>query len=111
MNDIKNVELKNDVDASGNPSGGGAKGIGLQIDWQKGPLGRGADRVGANGAFVETVIDVLVQRLSFFQEAANGKFKCKENACAITHLQEALHWLDARTKNREAREVEGTHTA
>lgn len=33
---------------------------------------------------------------------------CRENACTITKLDEAIHWLDARTKAREKRVVEGT---
>lgn len=99
----------NDVDIDGNPTGGAVRGIGMQIDWQNGPLGRGAERAEPNGAFVETVIDAARQRLEFYQEAANGKFRCRENALAITKLGEALLWLGKRTADREAREVEGTH--
>jgi len=32
-----------------------------------------------------------------------------ENAIAITKLEEALLWLNSRTKRREQAEVEGTH--
>ena len=38
----------------------------------------------------------------------NNKFPCRENAMAITKLDEALMWLEARTKNRITRGVEGT---
>lgn len=100
---------ENDLDANGNPNGGIVRGVGLAIDWQKGPLGRGNDRQEPNGAFVETVLAGVLQRIQFYQEAMNGKFKCLENAVAITKIEEALMWLDKRTRDREAREVEGTH--
>lgn len=52
---------ENRVDADGNPAGGSLSGKGLSIEWQDGPLGRGADRKEPNGAFVETVsVDELM---------------------------------------------------
>lgn len=100
---------KNNIDDNGNPAGGHVSGAGLSIQWQDGPLGRGAERKNPNGAFVETVIAAVVQRIEFYQNASGGKFKCRENAIAITKLEEALLWLDKRTRDREARQVEGTH--
>ena len=97
---------ENSVDENGNPTGGSVRGVGLTIDWQDGPLGRGEDRKDPNGAFAETVIDAARQRIEFYQ---NSKFKCRENAIAITKLEEALMWLNKRTRDREAREVEGEH--
>ena len=96
----------NNLDADGNPAGGHAESIGVAIEWQNGPIGRGADRHEPNGAFVETVIAIAKSRIEFYQD---GKFKCRENALAITKLEEALHWLQHRTAERERREVEGTH--
>lgn len=96
----------NDTDEEGRPYGGQAVAPGIDISWQRGPLGRGAERVEPNGAFVETVIAIAVNRLEFYQ---NSGFNCRENALAITKLQEALHWLNARTARREAEGVEGTH--
>lgn len=93
-------------DDDGIPAGGYVESTGLRIDWQNGPLGRGSDRQNPNGAFVETVIAAALQRIQYY----NGtKFRCRENSLAITHLEEALHWLQARTAAREARAVEGTH--
>ena len=106
MNAIKECEVKNCLDANDNPTGGHVYGTGLKIDWQDGPLGRGDDRKAPNGAFVETVISAAIKRLEFYNE---GKFRCRENSLAITHLQEALHWLEARTREREERQVEGEH--
>lgn len=56
-----------------------------------------------DGTTNEEVIEMLIDRLTYLQ----GKFPCKENACAITHLQEANMWLYERTRKRIAQNVEG----
>lgn len=104
-------DAQNDCDENGNPTGGSVRGTGFSIDWQNGPLGRGADRKEPNGAFVEDVIDAARQRIKFYQEASQGRFACPENALALRYLDMALEALDQRTRQREARQVEGTHTA
>ena len=96
-------------DDAGNPAGGQVAGTGIAIHWQDGPLGQGEDRKEANGAFVETVIAAVIQRIQFYNICSEGKFRCRENSLAITHLEEALHWLQARTADRTARGVEGLH--
>lgn len=103
----KFAHVWNSVDADGKPAGGHVLATGLEIVWQNGPLGRGLGREEPNGAFVETVIAAALQRIEFYQ---SGEFKCRENALAITKLEEALHWLNHRTQAREARGVEGTHS-
>lgn len=95
-------------DEAGNPAGGTTHGTGIMISWQNGPLGRDGDRKEPNGAFVEGVIAAALDRLEYYQAS---KFKCRENALAITKLEEALHWCQHRTAKREERAVEGTHTA
>ncbi len=96
------------TDKQGHPAGGTTTGLGIEIHWQDGPLGAQGDaRRTPNGAFVEDVIAAALGRLEFYQV---GAFKCRENALAITKLQEALHWLRHRTADRLARGVEGTHT-
>lgn len=99
---------ENLVDDEGRPAGGTVRGVGLSIDWQKGPLReQGTDEPAEpNGAFVETVIAAAVQRIEHYNE---GQFRCRENSLAITHLEEALHWLNARTARRTDQGVEGTH--
>ena len=94
-------------DENGNPAGGTAQGEGLMISWQNGPLGRGDDRQAPNGAFVEDVIDIVIDRLEYYQ---NSAFACEENADALVALREAGKRLHERTEEREARTVEGTHT-
>ncbi len=104
-------EAENRVDENGNPTGGFVNGVGLSIVWQDGPLGRGEDRVEPNGAFVETVLAAVKQRIEFYQTASEGRFACHENADVIASLEYCLRRMDDRTKAREARAVEGTHTA
>ena len=55
--------------------------------------------------YAETLLAVLIDRLQAFQ---TGPYACRENALALTHLQDAQHWLQHRTRARMARGVEGT---
>ena len=103
---IQKIDSTHYSDDDGNPTGGFATCKGLSITWQDGPLGRGPNRAEPNGAFVETVIVAAIDRLLYYQDT---QFSCRENALALTKLQEALHWLESRTRAREERGVEGTH--
>lgn len=105
---LQNIVEEHKLDDSGNPAGGYTQGTGISITWQNGPLGRGEDRKAPNGAFVEGVLQAALGRLNHYQAT---KFKCRENALAITKIEEALHWLQSRTASRESRGVEGTHEA
>ncbi len=60
---------------------------------------------GLNGCQVDTVIETA----KIILEGLNKQFPCRENAIAITKLDEALHWLEHRKKDREKRNVEGTN--
>ena len=103
------------TDGDGNPTGGRTKmdvhvgevGQGLHetaIDvlWQDGIVGDD----GQSGAFVEDVLEVARQRLQFFQ---TSKFRCRENAIALTKIEEALQWLDWRTRKRLIENVENSY--
>jgi hypothetical protein len=70
--------------------------------FQNGPIAE----VGVNGITHEALLAILVDRLQSFQA---GPYACRENALALTHLQDAQHWLNHRTRARMARGVEGTH--
>jgi hypothetical protein len=72
------------------------------IRFQNGPIGE----VGVNGVTQEALIAICVDRLRSFQA---GPYACRENAIALTKLEEAQHWLLSRTRARIARGVEGTH--
>ena len=73
------------------------------VKFQNGPI----KEVGVNGVMNEDLIVMVLDRLYGFQDSP---FKCRENAIAITKLEEALLWLNKRTLDRERRGVEGTHT-
>jgi hypothetical protein len=73
-----------------------------QVDFQNGPV----KESGVNGCQNEDLIAIVIDRLQGFQ---GGKFSCRENAIALTKLEEVLMWLRKRTDNRVARGVEGTH--
>jgi len=62
---------------------------------------------GVNGCQV----DALIEAAKAILDGLNKHFPCRENACAITKLDEALHWLEHRTKDRVKRQVEGTNQA
>lgn len=56
-----------------------------------------------NGTTNEEVLTVLIDRLLYLY----NKFPCHENAIVITKLEESLMWLNKRTADRLARNVEG----
>ncbi len=72
------------------------------ILFQNGPVKEN----GVNGCFQEDLIAICIDRLRSFQ---NGPFACRENALALTKLEEAMHWLNHRTNDRQNRGVEGTN--
>lgn len=58
---------------------------------------------GRNGWQNEEVLAILIDRMKYL----NNTFSCRENAIVITKLEEALMWLEKRTKDRKSRGVEG----
>ena len=57
-----------------------------------------------DGTTNEEVIAILIDRITYL----NSIIPCRENSLAITKLEEAKHWLMARTFDRVKRDVEGT---
>jgi len=76
---------------------------GQAIIFQNGPIAES----GVNGVTHEVLLAIVADRLRSFQK---GPYSCKANACALTHIEEAQHWLQQRTIERMRRGVEGTHT-
>lgn len=74
----------------------------FDVKFQNGPISGGDD---VNGCSNESLLAIVEDRLKGFQ---GGPFACRENALALTHLQEAMHWLHHRTRERLQRGVEGT---
>ena len=96
------------------PEGGDSAKYAVVLSFQNGPIGSPADMNGLTG---EAIIAVAIDRMRGFQftrdDAGNytkapGPFACRENAIALTKLEEALMWLQKRTRERMARGVEGT---
>ena len=72
------------------------------IRFQQGPIGE----AGVNGLTNEALLAIVADRLEGFQR---GEFACHENQQALSHVREALAWLEKRTRERVRRGVEGTH--
>ena len=100
-----------------NIPGIGPRAFGAMLRFQNGPIEKPEDM---NGITNEALLAVVIDRMRGFQfqrkddgsydEARRGLYACKENACALTHMEEALMWLQKRTLDRMKRGVEGTHT-
>lgn len=73
----------------------------LPVRFQNGPIAE----AGVNGISNEALLAIVEDRLQGFQ---SGPYACRENALALTKIQEAMHWLHHRTRERVARGVEGT---
>lgn len=85
-------------DVDGAPKGSGY----TVINFQNGPI----NEAGVNGLTQEVLLSIVCDRLRAFQA---GPFSSRENALALTKIEEAQHWLLHRTRARMARGVEGTH--
>lgn len=72
-----------------------------QLDFQNGAI----NEVGVNGLTHEALLAIVADRLKSFQA---GPYAHKSNAEALHHIEQAQEWLQARTKERMARGVEGT---
>ena len=84
-----------------NHPGGNTQTLGV-FRFQNGPIAE----AGVNGITHEVLLAILIDRMEHFQ---SGFFACRENAIALTHMQDAQHWLLHRTKKRMDRGVEGTN--
>ena len=82
----------------GNHDGGISTGIGYTIAWQRGASTEG----GRNGAHIIEVVESCLSQMRYLN---TSKFACKENAIAITHLEQAL---EAMKERRDRRRNEGT---
>jgi hypothetical protein len=71
------------------------------VHFQEGPI----NEAGVNGVSNEDLIHMVICRLEHFQKS---QYSSRDNALAITHLEDALLRLRKRTIGRESRGVEGT---
>lgn len=72
------------------------------VSFQNGPI----QEAGVNGISGEALLAIVEDRLIGFQ---SGQYACRENAIALTKIQEAIMWLQKRTRDRMSRGVEGTN--
>lgn len=94
-------------DTAGNPSNADHAGFASSFSRQVILFQNGTiPENGVNGVTQEVLLAIVADRLRSFQA---GSFACKANACALTHIEEAQHWLQQRTIERMRRGVEGTH--
>lgn len=59
-----------------------------------------------HGVIDTDLLEVVRDRLKSFQ---SGPFASRENACALTHIEEALMWMNRRVEDRIERNVLGTN--
>ena len=59
-----------------------------------------------HGVIDTDLLEIVRDRLKAFQE---GPFSSRENACALTHIEEALMWMNRRVEDRIERNVLGTN--
>ena len=117
LSTIQKRDNLNTVFRNGEPGPGGAyhhyivyHGLDPEIDetrtdikFQKGP--RNED--GSIGGVLDVdLLEIVRDRLKCFQ---SGEFATRENACALTHIEEALMWMNKRKEDRAERGVLGTY--
>lgn len=73
----------------------------VRIQFQCGPRTDSTSRKGVSNA---DLLEIVRDQLRAFQV---GPFSCRENACALTHIEEALMWLNRRAEDRAERDVLG----
>lgn len=73
-----------------------------RVKFQNGPV----LEFGVNGVSNEALLAIVEDRLLGFQ---SGRFAWRENAVALTKVQEAMMWLQKRTLDRMRWGVEGTN--
>ena len=59
-----------------------------------------------HGILDTDLLEIVRHRLSCFQQ---GPFSTRENAIALTHIEEALLWMNKRVEDRIERNVLGTN--
>ena len=75
-----------------------------RILFQKGPRN---DPDARDGVTDQDLLEIVRDRLAAFQK---GSLPSRETACALTHIEEALMWLNKRAGDRAERGVRGPYT-
>ena len=72
------------------------------IQFQHGPRN---EEGSTTGVLDQDLLEIVRDRLKAFQ---TGDYATRENACALTHIEEALMWMNKRAEDRAERGVLGT---
>lgn len=75
----------------------------MQIHFQRGAR---KDPDARHGILDNDLLEIVRDRLTAFQA---GDFACHENEMALTHIEEALMWMNRRAEDRAERAVLGTY--
>ena len=113
LSTIQKRENLNKVFATGEPGKGGANHAyrimpngseypSQDITFQNGPR-KSPDSI--QGVLDTDLLEIVRDRLKGFQK---GEFATRENAIALTHIEEALLWMNKRVEDRIERNVLGT---
>jgi len=117
MEKLSTIQKRNNlndvfVDATPGPGGGhhrysvlskeGPQMILLEIQFQEGPRNETGS---IHGVLDGDLLEIVRDRLKAFQ---SGPYASRENACALTHIEEALMWMNRRVEDRAERNVLGT---
>ena len=73
------------------------------IQFQEGPR---KDKNSQHGVLDTDLLEIVRDRFKGFQ---TGPYSSRENACALTHIEEALMWMNRRVEDRIERNVLGTN--
>ncbi len=117
LNTIQKRNNLNAVYRKGDPGPGGAYHT-YQVEWPLDPetglyhydsicfqTGPRATSDNVPGILDTDLLEIVRDRLKCFQA---GDYACRENACALTHIEEALMWMNKRVEDRAERGVLGT---
>ncbi len=99
--DIGTINMLNEVPPGADRAADEPPAAQQDIQFQNGTIPEN----GVNGVTNEAVLDLLALRIRALQQ----RFPCRENALAITHIEEARMWLNERTRVRQEQGVEGKH--
>ena len=117
LSTIQKREKLNDVYSVDEKGNGGAKhkylicengsdgtvGIFNEVNFQNGAR-KLKDSI--HGVLDTDLLEIVRHRLQCFQK---GDFASRDNAVALTHIEEALMWMNRRVEDRIEREVLGTN--
>ena len=73
------------------------------LEFQDGPR---LDPDSRHGILDHELLEIVRDRLKGFQ---SGPYATRENACALTHIEEALMWMNKRVEDRAERGVLGKY--